>query len=447
MAVIHIKVTGHRAEKVSEDWLASGSAGVDSLIIDTIDSSWEGYNIAAAFKVQDQLYYSVIDNNIAIIPAAALVNDFVLLGLYGTKAGAGDTELRYSTNYVPLRPKAGPGTGGVTPPEPSESLYNEIRDIAETAEATANEVAAAAARGDFDGEPGPQGETGPQGPQGETGPQGPQGEPGEVTAAQLAAGLLSKADVITDTLTGTVGSTVYASNMPLQGLTVYGQTTQVGSPTPITPVDVISATPTVTITDGSDTQAVTLPVLRGLPTIYNNYTTYIDGNGQRWYTDTLDLAAGKIYRRIGYVIFNGSETWSWAASGSAAYTPVGGVLSNVVPPLSTRFIVSDTTSTAGIQDGEVMIQSNGRIFFRVAGITSIEAWQTWLAANNTAAAFGLATPEEEDIAPGILALLRALHTYNPNTNISVDTWLNVIYRADTKAYIDNKITQAIQALM
>ena len=180
MAEIKIKVTGHKAEKLAEDWLSTGSAGVDFVILEA-DQSWAGFNLAAAFKVGDAVYYSVFAGQSAPIPAAALSAKFFQVGIYGTKEGPDGTELRTTGNYIPVRPKAGPGADGTTPPEPSESLYNQILEIAQHAENTAEAVAAAAAAGDFDGDPGPQGPQGDPGPQGETGPQGPKGEPGEVT--------------------------------------------------------------------------------------------------------------------------------------------------------------------------------------------------------------------------------------------------------------------------
>jgi hypothetical protein len=446
MAVIHIKVTGHRAEKVSEDWLASGSAGVDSLIIDTIDSSWEGYNIAAAFKVQDQLYYSVVDNNIAIIPAAALVNDFVLLDLYGTKAGAGDTELRYSTNYVPLRPKAGPGTGGVTPPEPSESLYNEIRDIAETAEATANEVAAAAARGDFDGEPGPQGETGPQGPQGETGPQGPQGIPGEVSITELQKAF------ITGTASGGNTSITDGADIRLKNIILYGQSTQAGSPTPANPVPIVTAPVNITVSDGADgSQTAAGPLLLGLVSNHRDYTTYTDTNNISYYADSADISSGLITRRTQSYTFDGSESWALHTSGAfllnmplaPEYAPLARVNS-----ICTSFITANVViASMPDQSWRPATRTPGGliIYFRYDGITGdtaedrIEGFKAWLYNNPQTIIYGISNPYTEIIPAETLTALRALHTYYGANTITIAPWGTVDYCRDTGLYIGGLI--------
>lgn len=54
-----------------------------------------------------------------------------------------------------------------------------------------------------------------------------------------------------------------ASNLPLQGLTLYGKSTQDGTPTPDSPIPIVSAgnsgTITVTVSDGAE-QSQTLPV-------------------------------------------------------------------------------------------------------------------------------------------------------------------------------------------
>ena len=174
MAKICIKASKHYCEKVSEDWLATGSAGVDVVELTEIDDSWSDFALSVAFKVgDDTLYYSLVAEGqdgtfSAPIPEAVLQYRFILIGLYGVKAANGQTEQRYTTNFVPVRSRDGAGANGTIPPDPSETLYTQILDIAEDAEEKAQSVVDRADAGDFDGE---DGETGPQGPQGEPGPQ------------------------------------------------------------------------------------------------------------------------------------------------------------------------------------------------------------------------------------------------------------------------------------
>ena len=147
------------------------------------------------------------------------------------------------------------------------------------------------ASGDFKGEPGATGPVGPEGPQGAQGlpgPQGPKGDPGETgpqgpkgdkgdTGAQGPAGadgkdgapgkdatvdatltqsgqaadakvtgdaisaVKARQNILTGTETGNPLSVDDAFPAPLCGLTVYGKSTQDGTPTPDAPVPIVSA--------------------------------------------------------------------------------------------------------------------------------------------------------------------------------------------------------------
>lgn len=105
------------------------------------------------------------------------------------------------------------------------------------------------------GATGPQGETGPQGKQG---PQGPKGETGPAVAldttlthegeaadTKAAGDAISAVKVRQNTLVGTeTGNPLSvddAFSAPLCGLTVYGRSTQDGTPTPDAPVPIVSA--------------------------------------------------------------------------------------------------------------------------------------------------------------------------------------------------------------
>ena len=132
------------------------------------------------------------------------------------------------------------------------------------------------ANGDFKGEKGdpgpigpvgPQGEQGPQGPtgatgatgpQGETGPQGPKGDTGPAVALDTTlthegeaadakatgdaiSAVKARQNVLIGTETGNPLSVDDAFAAPLCGLSVYGRSTQDGTPTPDAPVPIVSA--------------------------------------------------------------------------------------------------------------------------------------------------------------------------------------------------------------
>ena len=107
------------------------------------------------------------------------------------------------------------------------------------------------------GERGPQGAQGPQGEKGDTGPQGPKGETGPAVAldttlthegeaadAKATGDAISavkvRQNILIGTETGNPLSVDDAFSSPLCGLTVYGRSTQDGTPTPDAPVPIVS---------------------------------------------------------------------------------------------------------------------------------------------------------------------------------------------------------------
>ena len=114
------------------------------------------------------------------------------------------------------------------------------------------------------GERGPQGPTGatgatgPQGEKGDTGPQGPKGETGPAVALDTTlthegeaadakatgdaiSAVKARQNILVGTETGNPIAVDDAFSAPLCGLTVYGKSTQDGTPTPDAPVPIVSA--------------------------------------------------------------------------------------------------------------------------------------------------------------------------------------------------------------
>ena len=108
------------------------------------------------------------------------------------------------------------------------------------------------------GERGPQGAQGPQGEKGDTGPQGPKGETGPAVALDTTlthegkaadakatgdaiSAVKARQNILVGTETGSSIAVDDAFSSPLCGLTVYGKSTQDGTPTPDAPVPIVSA--------------------------------------------------------------------------------------------------------------------------------------------------------------------------------------------------------------
>ena len=114
------------------------------------------------------------------------------------------------------------------------------------------------AAGDFKGEKGDKGDTGPIGPVGPQGEQGPKGDTGPAVALDTTlthegeaadakatgdaiSAVKTRQNVLVGTETGNPLSVDDAFPAPLCGLTVYGRSTQSGTPTPDAPVPIVSA--------------------------------------------------------------------------------------------------------------------------------------------------------------------------------------------------------------
>lgn len=112
----------------------------------------------------------------------------------------------------------------------------------------------------------------------------------------------TRQNILVGTETGNPLSVGDAFPAPLCGLTVYGKSTQDGTPTPDAPVPIVSAgdggSVAVTLSDGADgQQTITLQTPTGLPGIpVQSGGNYTDQSGQQWVCDEVDLERGvKVY--------------------------------------------------------------------------------------------------------------------------------------------------------
>ena len=134
---------------------------------------------------------------------------------------------------------------------------------------------------------------------------------GEAADAKATGDAISavkaRQNILIGTETGNPLSVDDAFPAPLCGLTVYGRSTQDGTPTPDAPVPIVSAgdggTIAVTLSNrNGKTQTLTLPTptgLHGIPvTSGGNYT---DQSGQQWVCDEVDLERGVKVQRVGNV--------------------------------------------------------------------------------------------------------------------------------------------------
>ena len=149
--------------------------------------------------------------------------------------------------------------------------------------------------------------------------------------AEIEKAVAEKADkarqnILIGSETGNPVSVSDAFSAPLCGLTVYGRSTQDGTPSPDNPAPIVSAgdggTILVTVGDGADErQTIALQTpngLRGIPvTSGGNYT---DPSGQQWMCDEVDLKRGVRVQRVDKGAFD--STKALAEQNAILATPV-----------------------------------------------------------------------------------------------------------------------------
>ena len=260
----------------------AGSYGVETLRV-LRQGEWVDYDIIVAFHPPkgESVQIRLGSDNAVSVPAEATA-----VAGTGELTFAGYTDgVRQISVSLIYRVAASAGTEGIAPAEPTPDVVQQILSAASNAEEIAQSVRDDADAGKFNGAQGPKGDTGPQGPTGATGPQGPvgpqgeqgpigpQGEQGPIgpvgpqgpkgdtgPAVALDTTLTHEGEAADAKATGDAISAVKARQnilvgsetgnpvavddafaAPLCGLTVYGKSTQDGTPTPDAPVPIVSA--------------------------------------------------------------------------------------------------------------------------------------------------------------------------------------------------------------
>lgn len=287
------------------------------------------------------------------------------------------------------------------------------------------------------------------------------------TKAESDARYAPIAAAIRPTVTGETISVNDSVEWPLQGLTLYGKSTQDGIPTPETPIPIVSAgdsgTITVTVSDGAE-QSQTLPIstpngLSGIPaTSGGNYT---DADGQQWVCDEIDFARGKYVQRFKMIEFDGTENWKQPSTIGSALRFAISVDNLKAPPNNDSLANVMSTHYPVISASQVYEENQGisvttspwiSIFDKIYGnkpvSEALNDWKSYLSAQKAAGTpvkvvYELETPVETNIPGETIEAYKSLTTYAPVTNITTDSTpsagLSVRYVADAQKYIDNKL--------
>lgn len=283
---------------------------------------------------------------------------------------------------------------------------------------------------------------------------------GEAADAKATGDAISavkaRQNILTGSETGNPISVDDAFAAPLCGLTVYGRSTQDGTPTPDAPVPIVSAgdsgSVAVTFSDGKGkTQTLTLPTPTGLPGIpVTSGGNYTDQSGQQWVCDEVDLERGVRVQRVGrafieHCIVSRDPNW-WDASKSYSYqilTWQGSVNTAIESggPCN-RFIAYTFIDfyNKGIENGFLI--SAGESVFNMSkslGIcTTPDEFETWFN-ENVVLYKPLATPIETPLTPDELATYSALTAYAPDTVVQASdgAGIKLDYQRDVNLVVKN----------
>lgn len=287
-------------------------------------------------------------------------------------------------------------------------------------------------------------------------------------AADAISAVKARQNILIGTETGNPIAVDDAFSAPLCGLTVYGKSTQDGTPTPDAPVPIVSAgdggSVVVTLSDGNGkTQTLTLPTPNGLPGIpVTSGGNYTDQSGQQWVCDEIDLERGVMVQRIASFVID-------AKNANTIY--VTNPYTHVTVAVNARIRVSEDTIVS------LEVRSNRNLFCEVLpwmanawartvnsmgfvekGAIDFTIENSYLGLNEASTendrktalvkyftakpcrvVYRIATPIETPLTPAELAAYKALTTYAPDTVVQASDGAGVKleYQRDVNIVVKN----------
>ena len=280
------------------------------------------------------------------------------------------------------------------------------------------------------------------------------------SAYELAGPYAPLSAAIRPTVSGNPVSITDSVEWPLQGLRVYGKSTQDGTPSPENPVPIVSAgdggSIGLIVSDGADqSQSLAISTPNGLPGIpVDSGGNYTDAEGQQWVCDEIDYARKVYVQKITQIMFDGSsdEQWNiathsatqrnyfWIALEKAA---LGINYNNVL--LCSAFPYMQYGYAAPSGDNTVCFQSNDLNFACSTSLfNSVDDWKQYLTENPMTLIYAIANPIETPLSEEEIAAYRTLHTYDGATVVSTAedvAGLEVKYLADGEKYVERIVSQ------
>lgn len=260
--------------------------------------------------------------------------------------------------------------------------------------------------------------------------------------------LQKRQNVLVGSETGNPVSCNDAYSAPLCGLTVYGKSTQDGTPTPDNPVPIVSVgdggTILVTVGDGADgQQTITLQTpngLRGIPVASGG--NYTDKNGQRWICDEVDLERGIYIKRVAVTVLTVDSVQALSQN-TNDYCIV------IKPPIDYKYVTDIRTVLMSNRfrydkklknKGVIFGYGNQiRLYVDQNEIKTLDAAKEFIEKNQIEIMYEVNEHVETPLTPAELTTYKALTTYAPNTVVQASDGANIKldYQRDVNLVVKN----------
>lgn len=217
-----------------------------------------------------------------------------------------------------------------------------------------------------------------------------------------------------------------SDNGKIQDMMIYGKSSQDGTPSPENPVKIKSVVnPTVKVSneDGTKSQTVTLLyTLNAIPVSSDGNVTI---DGQQYVADYVDVERGKLVRMCKEKVFDGTEKWRSELSYMVADIPNFSYVDNNNHEHMTYLLCNKykVSKTIGDNDNLIFIRINGDgvVIKDTLHQSTVDDWKKYLNDNPCIVHCLSAIPEEISLTTEEIIAFKALATYYPTTNISVNS--------------------------
>lgn len=246
----------------------------------------------------------------------------------------------------------------------------------------------------------------------------------------------------------------------LQGLKLFGRSSQTGVPSPTNPLWINNAGDSgdsgsiaLTVSDGGDqSQQLSVSTPNALPGIpVESGGNYTDADGQQWVGNLVDFATGKHTLFVNKEILVNTPNFTESPDHPGFFiwdNAVGNVYKDSTHPCILSF------APYGTIDAECAYINGQQIAYRPATPMTAEEVNALFVQMQSASVPAyligqLASPVESNLSTEQIEAFKQLHTYEPTTIIEVDQdiWMEVEYEAIEVEVPDLTIREIAEAIM